>query len=481
MKLPPLHLRDRWRSLWGNRRRRWLLIGGVTLGFVVMCYVGFGRTHATWTMPLQYPRSGQDADPSAFTPAATCGACHVQHYAEWLESGMGKSSELSYFLIDLYQASLDIRGAPPDDVAQCLHCHAPLAVMGPEPDLAMARDISQEGVNCDVCHTAVEAHPNDAPGMIRWDPTGPKRGPLPGSEDATIFSGGDSGIDLGTPPAVSPFHKTARSPLHESSDLCGACHMSLWPTNALPIDWTYAEWARSPWAAEGKTCQSCHMPTYEGSAAPQAPVRKNLHRHTFPGGGDVELVRSAAQLELEAQAHYAGHEVTVRVENVGAGHAFPTGNATAPVVFLELVALGADGSEVFRDRRDYRLVYVDADGDVTSDPSVAVRMLSDTTLQPREPRHERFFLAHRLGATRVEARLVYQRWSDDVVNNHAGLVREFVGRYLQQGFRVHRLIANLDKLDPSKIARVRGMEAVEVDAATAELPPPPALPPGWSN
>ncbi|MCA9651297.1 MAG: hypothetical protein H6712_26380 [Myxococcales bacterium] len=466
MKLPKLDLRARWR----NRRTRWAIIGGALLLLLVMCYVGFGRTHPSWTAPLEYPRSGRDADPGAFSSAATCGACHAQHYAEWLESGMGKSSELSYFLIDLYQASLDIRGAPPEDVAQCLHCHAPLAVMGPEPDLELAREVSKEGVNCDVCHTAAEAHPNDAPGMIRWDPTGPKRGPLPGKADPA---------PPGVPAAVSPHHETTYSALHESSDLCGACHMSLWPANALPIDWTYAEWARSPWAAEGKTCQSCHMPTYEGRAAPQGPVRLTLHRHTFPGGGNVELVRSAAEIELETHAHFAGQELSVRVENVGAGHAFPTGNATAPVVFLEVVAFDDAGAEVFRDRRDYRLIYVDADGDVTSDPSVAVRMLSDTTLQPREPRHERFFLPHRLGATRAEARLVYQRWSDDVVNNHFGLAREFIGRYLQQGFRVHRLIANLDMLDPDRISRVRKMDPVVVDSAETPLPPPPEVPEGW--
>lgn len=470
VKLPTLDLRARWRTLWRNRRTRWIGLGSVFVLMIVMCYVGFGRTHPTWTQALEYPRSGRDTDPTALSPAGTCGACHAQHYAEWLESGMGKSSELSYFLIDLYQASLDIRGAPPADVAQCLHCHAPAAVMGPEPDVELALQISQEGVNCDVCHTAVEAHPNDAPGMIRWDPTGPKRGPLPGRNDTASD---------GTPPAISPFHDTAYSALHESSDLCGACHMSLWPTNALPIDWTYAEWARSPWAAEGKTCQSCHMPTYEGRAAPQGPVRPNLHRHTFPGGGDEALVRSAATIELETFSHFAGQEIEVRVENVGAGHAFPTGNATAPVVFLEVVAYDDAGTEVFRDRRDYRLIYIDADGDVTADPSVAVRLLSDTTLQPREPRHDRFFLVHRLGATRVEARLVYQRWSDDVANNHLGLVREFVGRYLQQGFRVHRLLANLDKVDPDRIARVRQMTAMVVDSAEAELSGPPALPVGW--
>ncbi len=466
MRLPALNLRPHWR----NRKTRWGILGGAVGLLLVLCYVGFGRTDATWNQPLDYPNRGTGVhlDPTAFSAAAVCGSCHAQHYQEWLASGMGKSSELSYFLIDLYQASLDIRGAPAQDVAQCLHCHAPVSVMGSEPDLELARQVSQEGVNCDVCHTAVEAHANDAPGMIRWDPTGPKRGPFPGRSDPPVD---------GVPAAISTHHDTAYSKLQSRSELCGACHMSLWPTNALPIDWTYPEWKRSPYAAEGKTCQDCHMPTYEGRAAPNGQLRKTLHRHTFPGGGDLEFVRSAAEIDISANAHFAGYEVIVKVENVAAGHAFPTGNATAPVVFLELVAFDGDGQEVFRDRRDYRLVYVDGDGDVTSDPSAATRLKSDTTLQPREPRHETFYLAEAVGARSVEARLIYQRWSDDVVNNHFGLAKEFFGRYLAQGFRVHRLLANLDKMDPEKISRVRSMESITVDEAGADLPAPPTLPP----
>ncbi len=445
-----------------------LLAAAIAAG-VGVCYVGVGQTDPSWRAPLVFPNRGAGTalDPTAFSPAATCGACHAQHYAEWLDSGMGRSSELSYFLIELYRASLELRGAPPDDVVQCLHCHAPVAVMGMQQDLALAQDISREGVNCDVCHTVVQAHANDAPGMLTWDPKGPKRGPLPGSADAPVE---------GIAQALSPHHATAYSQVHTSSELCGACHMSLWPSNALPIDWTYAEWSRSPWAGEGKTCQSCHMPTYAGKAAPQGPLRPTLHRHTFPGGGDEAFVRTAASIELATYAHYAGQEVRVRVENTGAGHAFPTGNATAPVVFLEVVAANAAGDEVFRDRRDYRLIYVDADGAVTSDPSVAVRVKSDTTLQPREPRHESFFLPHRLSATTVRAKLVYQRWSDDVAHNHVGLAKEFLIRYLRQGFRVHRLLTNLDKFNPAKIARVRNMEPIVVAQMSADLPAAPAWP-----
>jgi hypothetical protein len=439
-------------------------------GLIALGYRGCRPSHPTWRAALDYPNRGAGAlqDPATFTSATVCGACHQQHYAEWLSSGMGRSSEVSRFLIELYRASLDIRGAPLEDVAQCLHCHAPLAVMGEEPDLELAAELSREGVTCDVCHTAIEAHANDAPGMIRWDPTGPKRGPWPGDGDATV---------PGVPPATSTQHKNAYSELHTRSELCGACHMSLWPTNALPIDWTYAEWARSPWAAEGRTCQSCHMPTYAGQAATgQSPHREGLHRHTFAGGGDPGLVRGTAVVDLKVHGHFAGHEVEARVENVKAGHAFPTGNATAPVVELALTAFDAGGAAVFTDRREFRLLYADENGEVTNDPSIAMRLLSDTTLQPREPRTERFWLPHHLGATWVRAELVYRRWSRDVVENHGGLAREFLGRYLQQGFRVHRLLAHLDKLDPAMIERVRNFTPIAVDQEDAELPGPPEVP-----
>jgi hypothetical protein len=440
---------------------------------LALCYVGLGTTHPTWRAPLEYPNKGGGVatDPAAFTSAAVCGTCHQQHYAEWRESGMGRSSEVSQFLIELYQASLDIRGAPVEDVEQCLHCHAPIAVMGDSPDLELATDLAREGVTCDVCHTAVEAHADDAPGMIRWDPTGPKRGPWPGDSDTAPD---------GVPRATTTQHASAYSALHERSELCGACHMSLWPTNALPIDWTYAEWARSPWAREGKTCQGCHMPTYRGQAATgQSPVRDTLHRHTFAGGGDVELVRGTAVVDVHSTAHYAGTEVEVRVENVKAGHAFPTGNATAPVVELVVTAHDSGGSEVWSDRREFRLRYADQDGEVTNDPSVAVRMISDTTLQPLEPRFERFYLPTRLEARSVTAALYYRRWSRDVVENHGGLVREFFGRYLQQGIRVHRLLVHLDKLRPSMLERVRTFEPILVDEETAPLPEA-ATPPDWA-
>jgi nitrate/TMAO reductase-like tetraheme cytochrome c subunit len=455
--------------LGGALRQQWkwvtLALSCAALG---VTYHGWNPSIDRWSAPLEYPTKGMhaDLDRAQFTSAAVCGRCHETHYQQWQRSGMGRSSATSRFLVELFEVGLDLRGAPPEDVEQCLRCHAPLATIGTPQDLGMQQAISQEGVTCDVCHTAVAAAANDAPGMLRWDPTGPKRGPLPG----------DDALDLpGLPPAKSPFHRTKRSPLHESSELCGACHMSMWPTNALPIDWTYAEWKRSPYAARGVSCQDCHMPTYKGFSAPGAPLR-TLHDHSFAGGGDVALVTGTAELRVRTVAHFAGHEIEIEVENTKSAHAFPTGNATAPVVTLEVSALNPAGELVWSDHRDFRVVYVDAHGDVTNDPTTATKLKSDTTLQPLEPRHERFFLPHSLGAATIEAELVYKRWSDELLNDHAGVLWEQVSRYLAEGVRVHRLVANLAALDYAKLDAVRSHRAIVVSRAHATLGPKPELP-----
>ncbi|HFE45339.1 MAG TPA: hypothetical protein ENJ18_07560 [Nannocystis exedens] len=453
----------------GWLRQHWLLTLVLMICAAVgISYRGWAPANPNWNVALEYPTKGMHADlkRSDFSSATVCGACHQTHYKQWVESGMGRSSATSQFLVELYQVGLDVRGAPAEDVEQCLRCHAPLATIGTPQDLGMAEAISQEGITCDVCHTAIAAAANDAPGMIAWDPQGPKRGPLPGDDDPEL---------PGLPRAKSPHHKTKQSPLHKSSELCGACHMSLWPTNSLPIDWTYAEWKRSPYADRGVSCQDCHMPTYKGFAAPGAP-RRTLHDHSFKGGGDLELVQGTAELRIHSEAHFAGLEIEVEVENTKSAHAFPTGNATAPVVKLRVNALDDDDNLVWSDFRDYRLIYVDVHGEVTSDPTAAVKIKSDTTLQPLQPVQERFFIPHAIGATQVEAVLVYQRWSDEILNNHAGMLWEMVSRYLAEGVRVHRFVVNLGSLDYAKLDAVRGDPEIIVATLRADLPAKPTIP-----
>jgi hypothetical protein len=210
------------------------------------------------------------------------------------------------------------------------------------------------------------------------------------------------------------------------------------------------------------------MEVYSGQAAPGAPVRDNLHRHNFPGRSDLEMVRSTATLDLKIEAIDDSVEVTVVVENTGAGHAFPTGNATAPSVVLEIVATDENGGTVFIDSRDYRVQYVDSSGAISSDPTTAVSLLTNSTLLPLQPRTERFEIPASLMATSLSARLVYHPWNDQ--SSHLELIAEFTGRYLRNGFRVERVIANLGQM-MGVTTPPRGVEPIEVLSVEADIPP----------
>ena len=423
--------------------------------------VGIGELDVNWTSSLQWQGRDQDRNLTIeqLTSAEVCGECHTQYYEEWSSSAMAHSVDYAEFLIELFEVGLDVRGAPPEDVDQCLECHAPLALIGDSYDRELSNPLVREGVTCDVCHTISEVQTNESPGDIVWDPNGPKRGPLTGSLDSSINST--------EPAALSPFHETQEMALFDSSELCGACHMSVWPTNGLPIDWTYPEWRDSEWAERGVTCQDCHMEVYSGQAAAGAPVRDNLHRHNFPGRSDLDMVRSTATLDLKMEAVDGSVEVTVVVENTGAGHAFPTGNATAPSVVLEIVATDEHGGTVFIDSRDYRVQYVDSSGAISSDPTAAVSLLTNSTLLPLQPRTERFEIPTSLQATSLSARLIYHPWNDR--SSHLELIAEFTGRYLRNGFRVERVIVNLGRL-MGVTTPPRGVEPIEVLAVEAEIP-----------
>ena len=113
---------------------------------------------------------------------------------------------------------------------------------------------------------------------------------------------------------------------------------------------TYFEWVNSAFATTGdnfdasKTCQGCHMPpktdlfnSVDVSSADDAGITfgfgrppERLRSHTFRGplmvvDGMPRLLDGAAQLDLVAGPAGGQLEVTTTVENIGCGHALPTG------------------------------------------------------------------------------------------------------------------------------------------------------------
>lgn len=132
----------------------------------------------------------------------------------------------------------------------------------------------------------------------------------------------------------------------ESSTMCGSCHDVVTPAG-VDLERTYAEWLTTQYAQpiDGlqQTCGNCHMDGVDGVAAnvEDAPARR-VHSHRFPGV-DTALTDFPGREELEAdvQKHLdpvvlpslgvceggEGVEIQLVLDNVAAGHGWPSGAA----------------------------------------------------------------------------------------------------------------------------------------------------------
>lgn len=266
-------------------------------------------------------------DLQALRDPRTCASCHTDHYREWEGSMHAYASKDPVFLAMNARGQRETNGALGDF---CVRCHAPMAVaLGLTKDGLNLPELPEEvqGVNCYFCHSVAAV-------------AGAHNNPLVLVEDG-IMRGG-----IRDPISSAP-HGTAYSPLHdrtrlESSALCGACHDIVVP-NGFHLERTYLEWQESLFSKEqgGLSCSACHMPSREEPVArvPEAPVRRR-HNHAFPGV-DIALTDFPAREEQRAQVQRfldvtllaklcvedtgGLTEITVDLENLGAGHAFPSG------------------------------------------------------------------------------------------------------------------------------------------------------------
>ncbi len=285
---------------------------------------------------------------------ATCAPCHAEHYREWSGSMHAYAADDPVFLAMNARGQRETGGALGDF---CVSCHAPMAVRtGATTDGTNLDEVPQhlKGVTCYFCHSveAVEGTHNN---------------PLRLATDGVMRGGLREPVDSG-------FHASAYSPLHdrnrmESSDLCGSCHDIVAPPGAH-IERTFHEWRGSVFGRAGSpsalTCGGCHMDGRDAAVAAGAdmPIRR-AHSHAMPGV-DVALTewpqrdeqRAAIQALLDTTVraelcvwpHAGGADVQVLLENVAAGHSFPSGAAQDRRAWLELVA-EADDAVLFETGR----------------------------------------------------------------------------------------------------------------------------------
>jgi len=278
-----------------------------------------------------------------------CQPCHPEHYDEWAKSMHAYASEDPVFIALNQKGQRETEGELGDF---CVQCHAPVAQrLGLTSDglnLSALPSYAQ-GVTCAYCHQVSEVtgeHSN----QLTWANDGVMRGPL------RTLTGGRA-------------HRSKYSPHLDrsdlsSSDLCGACHDIVTPTG-LHLERTYWEWRQTLFNDEDpryrNTCNDCHMPRVqtEGGRRRSSHLMPAVDVHLTPHPGREEQ-RDAVLAELRYTvltelcvlvSELGGAELEVTLENISAGHRFPSGAALDRRVWVELSAWSAEGALLWESGR----------------------------------------------------------------------------------------------------------------------------------
>jgi hypothetical protein len=256
-----------------------------------------------------------------------------------------------------------------DKTDRCTPCHSPsLASTMDKFDLngttlLNATGVHTEGNHCDFCHKIEAVTDPSKPGLagsIRMLRPNPADERVPGNIKRVF----------GALPDVTYLYMGASyNPLFETGALCSGCHEHKLE-NGLAGQSTYSEWKQTKFAQPGpeyQECQGCHMPAYRAEL--REPVKgpggssivlpsdvtederkhsgkeiatsgtryrpfSDAHHHDFPGSEVTSLLKGAITMRVESRRNGDNLRLTVTLENVGAGHAVPTGHGLKRLVLL---------------------------------------------------------------------------------------------------------------------------------------------------
>jgi hypothetical protein len=286
-----------------------------------------------------------------FTAPEQCASCHPDHYNEW------KSSMHAYAFVDPVFFAMHERGQKETNGKLdqfCAKCHSPIASLTGETPPFFNRSalspISQQGVQCDVCHTITKINNPVGNAGFELTPGNTKYGPIAN-------------------PATNDFHQSAFDAEFDRSRICGVCH-EVKNDFGAPLEETFSEWNRASLAGMSFDCQDCHMPAYQGQAATNGPPREKVHRHYF-AGVDVPLVdfpdaglqrqmaekllQKSADLSVahpETVAAGATFKLAVTVANrykgvFSAGHSLPSGVTAERQLWVAVVVRDRNGRVLY--------------------------------------------------------------------------------------------------------------------------------------
>ncbi len=267
-----------------------------------------------------------------FKKPQQCGMCHKEIYQEWQQTLMSKSYTHKWDQVEYFQLALPhakklekVSGVK----AGCIACHGPLAFLSGDipPKPASANTRANEGVTCDVCHSITGTtgkEPFNFSYIVK--PGNVKNGPR---KDAK-----------------SPFHGTRFSQFHKTAEFCATCHDEQSPYGAW-VKETYREWKAGPYSKEGVVCQDCHMHKAPGKSAMGGKERSDIAHHVFQGSHSPTKVAGAVDVALYSDKKELAPGSTVNLKavlfNGKVGHAIPSGSTEERMLWLEVVAIDANG------------------------------------------------------------------------------------------------------------------------------------------
>jgi hypothetical protein len=274
--------------------------------------------------------------------SAQCRDCHRALYDEWSAS----HHRIAYSNPEVRALSDDFKKE------ECLDCHLPrpLAITGFGKRTLPRRTHFDEGVSCISCHLA---------------------------PDGGIF-GRNSRPEVPCQPRASDEFLAV--------DNCASCHNQHFTTD---------QWRASHYAKQGTDCTACHMPQIERTRADGS--RRAGRKHVFEGAHDLATLRKAGVFTVARD----GAEVAMSLQNVAAGHNFPTEerHRAVDIVYRFVTAAGpGPWTRAWRFRQPYRdeaapINPASASGENTQLPAGATKTVR---------------IAIPAGASAVEARLWYR-------------------------------------------------------------------------
>lgn len=361
--------------------------------------------------PFADPGEGDPLD----ADSTQCLHCHATIHADWWDSAH-RSAAKNPVVHDVYQglasagdasacaeaggAWTEVREPGTGEVVEgcvvdrgvdatgttgaCADCHAP-GIDGElgGRDLLEATGIAYDyGVHCDVCHRVesvdLDAPPGVAGRLVLHRPSEPSTSPAFGAWMPLTFGPWDD--------VPNPRMGGVQREVYHASTFCAGCHeqsqpawlgavdLARWPDGTLPIHTTYSEWEASA-LNPAAPCQSCHMPPDPETASgadlyaaghgedgaigistgwERPPGSVRVHGFYGPRQPDAGLLGLAATVDVEARVEDGEVVAAVTVENVGPGHAIPTGEPLRALLLTvearcDGLALAPTGGDVLPD------------------------------------------------------------------------------------------------------------------------------------